>query len=143
MRQLIAQRLHTRQYTLQIHHPGLHHGHGNLHIGATGPGGSKNSFRTGEVMIEIGQGRDEGDKEIGQMTRSVRKCGCVKRYQALTVIPTSATHRSPMAKPFTFLPIFTIDPMASWPGISFGYGLEGERMQRRRKHTGNLEMNSP
>lgn len=37
----------------------------------------------------------------------------------LAVMPTSATQRSPMAKPLTFLPISTMLPTASWPGMSY------------------------
>lgn len=41
--------------------------------------------------------------------------------KGLTVIPTSATQRSPMEKPLTFLPISTTVPIASCPGISYGW----------------------
>jgi len=41
------------------------------------------------------------------------------RQKKLTVMPTSATQRSPSAKPLTFFPIWTTLPMASWPGMSW------------------------
>jgi hypothetical protein len=40
----------------------------------------------------------------------------------LTVIPTSATQRSPTLKPLTSLPTVSATPTASWPGISYGSG---------------------
>ena len=46
---------------------------------------------------------------------------CVLIRKQLTVIPTSATQRSPMEKPFTFLPISTMVPIASCPGMSWIY----------------------
>ena len=35
-----------------------------------------------------------------------------------TTVVGSATHRSPLSKPVTFLPVSTTSPTTSWPGIS-------------------------
>lgn len=39
--------------------------------------------------------------------------------QEFTVMPTSATQRFPIEKSLTFLPMATMVPIASWPGMSY------------------------
>ena len=68
------------------------------------------------------QDRVDVDRGVKMKLRNrVRKLvpdGYARIDRELTVMPTSATQRSPMAKSFTFFPISTMCPMASWPGIS-------------------------
>jgi hypothetical protein len=51
--------------------------------------------------------------------RTVRVSHSVETNFTLTVIPTSATQRSPFWKPWTSLPTSTATPTASWPGMSY------------------------
>ena len=72
-----------------------------------------------EVLAEQGLATTTVETLVALEGRYMIRVSKYAEANTLTVIPTSATQRSPFWKPWTSLPTSTATPTASWPGISY------------------------